>query len=100
VIQAFNTETKEYDKKGVGILKCNVDKTNGKGRILVRVEGTGKVILNQRIQSSTRFTKENKTMISFVGVNEDGTKPVKYIVKSRAEEQSALFTALEAAKST
>ncbi|KAJ3116845.1 hypothetical protein HDU96_008626 [Phlyctochytrium bullatum] len=82
----FDSESKGWKEVGKGIVKINEDKTTKKRRLLLRADGSGRVLLNFFLIKGMSPKAEKKT-VTFIAVH-DG-KPCKFLLRVK-EESSAV----------
>jgi nucleoporin NUP2 len=88
----------EYKVQGAGPLRVLVDNTTKRARILVRAEGSGRVILNVLLRSQFNYTTEGKGQVKVLGVKADGS-PTTYLIRVKTEQDGTeLRDALENSK--
>jgi nucleoporin NUP2 len=75
----------EYKVQGVGPLRVLTHQTNKKTRILVRAEGSGRVILNTLLRSQIKYTVEGKGQVKVIDIKSDG-KPTTYMIRVKTQE--------------
>ncbi|KAJ3219284.1 hypothetical protein HDU67_001903 [Dinochytrium kinnereticum] len=75
----FSSEKKEWSDVGLGMARINVDRVSGKKRFIMRAEASGRVLLNFFLIKGMSPTREGKSAMNFVCV-QDG-KPVKYLLR-------------------
>lgn len=75
----------EYKVHGVGPLRVLVHKENKKGRVLVRAEGSGRIIINVLLRSQINYTVEGKGQVKVIDFKADG-KPTTYMLRVKTEE--------------
>ncbi|QRW05445.1 Ran-specific GTPase-activating protein 1 [Ceratobasidium sp. AG-Ba] len=88
---------------GIGSFKIKYDRETKKRRVLHRLEGTGRLVLNVRMFEQMDPVKETKAVLRFTGTDDQG-QLMLYRVKVKTEDEAdALFKsftdALEAVKS-
>ncbi|KAI8610927.1 hypothetical protein BC830DRAFT_1172313 [Chytriomyces sp. MP71] len=79
----FDNTKKAWGNLGLGTLKLNRHNVTGKGRILVRAEGSGRVLVNLAVfdRMGVQLEKGDKS-VSFFGVGEGGVLG-KYLVQAK-----------------
>ncbi|KAG8743111.1 hypothetical protein FRC12_015150 [Ceratobasidium sp. 428] len=87
---------------GIGNFKIKYDRETAKRRVLHRLEGTGRVVVNIRMFEQMDPVKESKGVLRFTGTDDQG-QLMLYRVKVKTEEEAdALFKsfneAIEATK--
>ncbi|CAI5759922.1 unnamed protein product [Candida verbasci] len=86
-LMEYNKENKEdpYKNKGVGELKILTNKSTGKSRILLRADGSFRVLLNTSISKSISYTKlGNANLITIPTIDpNDTTKLITYVIRVR-----------------
>lgn len=75
----------EYKVQGVGPLRVLSHKTSKKARILVRAEGSGRIILNTLLRSQIKYSVEGKGQVKVIDFKSDG-KPTTYIIRVKTQE--------------
>ncbi|KAI9350077.1 hypothetical protein DFJ73DRAFT_959886 [Zopfochytrium polystomum] len=91
-VKAFNfsSETKGWSHIGVGLVKLNQDKTSGKARLLLRADGSGRVLLNTMILPVMAPKLDNPKNLSFLSVGADG-KPTRMLFKIKDTKEAEKF---------
>ncbi|KAF9438072.1 hypothetical protein BGZ76_009853 [Entomortierella beljakovae] len=85
----------EYKDLGLGQFRVNEHGVTKKRRMIMRVQGTGLIVLNSWVIQGMPPVRENKSNITIFGI-EDG-KPKKFLVRVKVVESADdLFQALEA----
>jgi nucleoporin NUP2 len=93
----FESVDKEWKSKGIGLLKIKKDKASGKSRVLVRADGSGRILLNAGIYGSMPVHAVGDTQVSIVMQPAD--KLVTFLVKVKTKEfKNELVDALKAAQ--
>ncbi|BFZ65097.1 hypothetical protein YB2330_006260 [Saitoella coloradoensis] len=83
-----------WSEIGVGLIKINVDKETKKARVLGRIQGSGKLIINVRLQARLPYTLLNKTNIQ-VPNPVDGGVVESYLIRVKAENAEPLLEAMK-----
>lgn len=87
----FNKDAdKQWELKGTGPLRVLRNKTTRATRVLHRITGTGKIVINSRVQKSYNYTHMGKGQTRFVIVGASG-KPETYVVKMASDENAKKF---------
>ncbi|KAG8745703.1 hypothetical protein FRC10_007183 [Ceratobasidium sp. 414] len=82
---------------GIGNFKIKHDRETKKRRVLHRLEGNGRVVVNIRVFEHMDPVKEPKGILRFTGTDEEG-QPMLYRVKVKTDEEAeALFAVLNEA---
>jgi len=82
---------------GIGNFKIKYDRETKKRRVLHRLEGTGRVVVNIRVFEHMDPIKEPKGILRFTGTGEEG-HPMLYRVKVKTDEEAeTLFKAFNEA---
>jgi len=90
----FDIETKNYKERGAGYLKLNTsnegEKSTHSTRVIMRTEGTRRVILNNRIWANTQVSKHGNSTnaVLFFGVNMDTNKPTQYVFRMTERDKA------------
>ncbi|KAJ3235620.1 hypothetical protein HDU81_000320 [Chytriomyces hyalinus] len=69
--KAYIFQKGKWDDVGLGIMKLNTNKATGKARLILRADGSGRVLLNLSVFEGMNMKAEAKT-VSFMGVGEGG----------------------------
>ncbi|EPY49852.1 nucleoporin Nup61 [Schizosaccharomyces cryophilus OY26] len=77
----FNSTTKSYTDIGLGPLKLNVDRTTNAARLLARVDGNGKLLLNVRLCKDFEYKMAGEKALTVPAASEDGKALVTYLVR-------------------
>ncbi|KAJ3332505.1 hypothetical protein HDU76_014006 [Blyttiomyces sp. JEL0837] len=85
---SFNAEKKNWDDVGVGMFKLNCDKNTKRSRVLMRAEGSGRVLVNAGVFKGMSPKFESDKSFSLVIVV-DG-KPSKYLFKVKTGAQGVV----------
>ncbi|GAO49903.1 hypothetical protein SAICODRAFT_21871 [Saitoella complicata NRRL Y-17804] len=83
-----------WSEIGVGLIKINVDKETNKARVLGRIQGSGKLIINVRLQARLPYTLLNKTNIQVPSPIEGGVVE-SYLIRVKAENAEPLLEAMK-----
>jgi hypothetical protein len=76
-VKLFEFEEANWGNKGVGTAKLMKHKESSKTRLVMRVEGSGTVLLNVPIIPNMEVTYHQQKNLKFVGVNAKGEAPFK-----------------------
>jgi len=76
-VKLFEFEDGTWGNKGVGLAKLMKHKESSKTRIVMRVEGSGTVLLNVPIIPNMEVTFHQQKNLKFMGVNAKGEAPYK-----------------------
>jgi hypothetical protein len=76
-VKLFEYEDGCWGNKGVGLAKLMKHKESSKTRIVMRVEGSGTVLLNVPIIPNMEVTFHQQKNLKFMGVNAKGEAPYK-----------------------
>jgi hypothetical protein len=76
-VKLFEFEEGTWGNKGVGFAKLMKHKESSKTRLVMRVEGSGTVLLNIPIIPNMEVTYHQQKNIKFMGVNAKGEAPFK-----------------------
>ncbi|KAI8853350.1 hypothetical protein BC829DRAFT_486933 [Chytridium lagenaria] len=91
----YNAETKAWADIGVGMIRINKDRGSGKKRLILRADGSGRVLLNFYIANGMSSKIEGKSTVTFFH-SQDG-KPAKFSLRvkevSSAENLKGLLAA-------
>ncbi|ONH69981.1 Nucleoporin NUP2 [Cyberlindnera fabianii] len=79
-----------YVNKGLGLLKVLKHKETNKSRILVRADGSDRVILNTAIAKQFTYSGKGKGLVSVPTVGAEG-KLETYMIKVKTEEDAQNF---------
>lgn len=91
----------EYQSKGLGELKILFNKATSKTRILIRADGSLRVLLNTLIQKDFKYEKVGKgNMVKFPCVNGEGNLETYIIQVKTPTDGDELLKAIEEGKST
>ncbi|EEB09106.1 nucleoporin Nup61 [Schizosaccharomyces japonicus yFS275] len=80
-IYRFDKESKAYKDVGLGPLKINVDKDTGAARVIVRVDGSGKVLLNVRLCKDFKYEMAGKKEVKLPAASADGKSLDTYLIR-------------------
>jgi len=69
----FDIKEKKYKERGTGILKVNSSEDGKSARVLMRADGTHRIIVNSRIWPLSKAEKHNEKAVLFVGHSESNT---------------------------
>jgi nucleoporin NUP2 len=98
-IQKFDKETKSYESKGLGELRILVNNSTKKARILVRADGSNRVILNIPILADFKYEKiGNKGNLVKIPAVEAGKIETYLATVKTAEDGTNLLNSLDKAK--
>lgn len=98
-IQKFDKEKNSYESKGLGDLKVLLNKSNKKARILVRADGSNRVILNVPILKEFKYEKISpKGNLIKIPIVEDGKLETYLSQVKTGEDGTNLLEALDKAK--
>lgn len=88
----YSLEDGKYEVKGLGILRVLVHKETKKSRVVVRADGSGRVLLNTVLPKDVNYIQEasRKKMVRLPAFLESGKPPVVYLamVKTEADAES------------
>uniref|UniRef100_A0A060T999 ARAD1C36388p n=1 Tax=Blastobotrys adeninivorans TaxID=409370 RepID=A0A060T999_BLAAD len=88
----------KFEVLGLGQLRVLKHKETKKGRVLVRADGSGRVLLNVRLRSQLEYTAIAKGQVKLLDFKADGT-PTTYMLRVKTEEDgNNLASALQEAK--
>jgi hypothetical protein len=93
----FEYEDGNWGNKGVGFVKLMKNKDNNKTRIVMRLEGSGQVVLNVPLFSKMEVKYHQQKNVSFTGMNaKDGNlKSGSFSLQFNAQsEKEGMFTSL------
>jgi hypothetical protein len=76
-VKLFEFEDANWGNKGVGLAKLMKHKESSKSRLVMRVEGSGNVLLNVPIIPNMEVTFHQQKNLKFIGVNAKGEAPFK-----------------------
>jgi hypothetical protein len=76
-VKLFEFEEANWGNKGVGLAKLMKHKESSKSRLVMRVEGSGNVLLNVPIIPNMEVTYHQQKNLKFIGVNAKGEPPFK-----------------------
>ncbi|EMR11212.1 hypothetical protein PNEG_00802 [Pneumocystis murina B123] len=93
-IYKYFVKENRFSDLGIGILKLNIDKDTSKARVLARLEGSGKVIINIGLQKDFQYLITGKKSVKIPAVSSEGTGIDTYLVRVRDEEISKELTDL------
>ncbi|KAL2313794.1 Nucleoporin nup61 [Schizosaccharomyces pombe] len=80
-IYRFDATSKSYSDIGIGPLKINVDRDTGSARILARVEGSGKLLLNVRLCQDFEYSLAGKKDVKVPAASTDGKSIEMYLIR-------------------
>ncbi|KKK25770.1 hypothetical protein ARAM_002025 [Aspergillus rambellii] len=86
-----------WESQGVGFLRVLKDRTTSRGRILLRADPSGKVVLNVALMKEITYSVSG-TSVQFLVPQADGP-PEKWAVRVKKEEAERLGKAMEETKS-
>ncbi|KAI9331098.1 hypothetical protein BDR26DRAFT_870712 [Obelidium mucronatum] len=86
----YDATLKKWSDVGKGILKVNVHKETGKARLILRADGSGRVLLNLAVFEGMGVKVEQGKSITFLAMGESG-KLNKYLVKVKDAAGAALL---------
>ncbi|KAG4303479.1 hypothetical protein PCK1_000443 [Pneumocystis canis] len=87
-IYKYSTKENKFLDLGIGILKLNVDKDTLKARVLARLQGSGKVIINIGLRKDFQYLITGKKSVKIPAIPSEGTGIDTYLVRVRDEETS------------
>ncbi|QSL65074.1 hypothetical protein MERGE_002379 [Pneumocystis wakefieldiae] len=87
-IYKYFVKENRFSDLGIGILKLNIDKDTSKARVLARLEGSGRVIINIALQKDFQYLITGKKSVKIPAVSSEGTGIDTYLVRVRDEEIS------------
>ncbi|KAG5518252.1 hypothetical protein PMAC_003048 [Pneumocystis sp. 'macacae'] len=87
-IYKYIIKENRFSDLGIGILKLNVDKDTLRARVLARLEGSGKVILNVGLQKDFQYLTTGKKSVKIPAIPKEGMGIDTYLVRVRDEETS------------
>ena len=99
-LMLFDAQNKEtpYTNKGLGELKVLKNKNTGKTRVLLRADGSSRVLLNSLISKEIKYDKlGNGSMVRVPVVGASGLETYVVRVKTPADGDE-LLSAIEAGK--
>lgn len=82
---------------GIGSFKIKYDRETKKRRILHRLEGTGRVVVNVRMFEQMEPVKESKGVLRFTGTDDQGQLMLYRVKVKTDDEAEALFKAFNEA---
>ncbi|KAI9343418.1 hypothetical protein DFJ73DRAFT_841420 [Zopfochytrium polystomum] len=89
---------KEWKERGIGSIRVNVKKSDdntGSGRLIMRAEGSLRLILNVRILPQMKVNVQSEKYVQFIGID-DELKPTPYLAKTgSASAASKLLKAIQ-----
>ncbi|KAJ8904491.1 hypothetical protein NDN08_001009 [Rhodosorus marinus] len=89
------TEKVQWKERGVGQLKLNVGKDSKSARLIMRSEGSLRLILNANLYEDIRLDKANERSVRFSAFDGD-MKPTNYLIRLPLKEDlSRLMTAVD-----
>ncbi|KAL2812505.1 hypothetical protein BJX63DRAFT_421728 [Aspergillus granulosus] len=88
---------KSWDSQGIGIVRILKDRTTSRGRILMRADPSGNVILNVALQKEISY-KAQGTSVQFLVPKADGP-PEMWGIRPKPGVSAQLATAMEETKS-
>ncbi|WBW75353.1 nucleoporin Nup61 [Schizosaccharomyces osmophilus] len=77
----FNSTSKSYTDIGLGPLKLNVDRTSNAARLLARVDGNGKLLLNVRLCKDFEYKLAGDKALTVPAASDDGKGLVTYLIR-------------------
>ncbi|EPX71977.1 nucleoporin Nup61 [Schizosaccharomyces octosporus yFS286] len=77
----FNPTTKSYADIGLGPLRLNVDRTTNAARLLARVDGNGKLLLNVRLCKDFEYKLAGEKALTVPAASDDGKGLVTYLIR-------------------
>jgi len=100
-VKLFEFEDCSWGNKGIGMTKLMKAKDTGKTRLVMRVEGSGNVLLNVPIIPNMEVNFHQQKNVQFIGVNAKGEGPFKpgnfSLCFSVATEKEEMFKQLKSA---
>jgi len=76
-----NSKTQPWKERGLGPLRLNVSREGNSARLLMRVEASGRLILNLSLFPSFRMERAGDRAVRFVGPTLDGSQLCTYLIK-------------------
>ncbi|KAL2869826.1 RanBP1 domain protein [Aspergillus lucknowensis] len=92
-----NTPKGTWDSQGVGYIRILKDRTTSRGRMLLRADPSGKVVLNASLFKEIEYTICGNS-VQFLNPQPSG-RPVKWAIRVRPDVVDQLRAAMEATKS-
>ena len=83
----FDSVSREWKERGIGIVKINEDQITGDARILMRSEGVLRVLINARLFPGMQFAGVPDRSVRLVNLCEGG-KPVQYLLRLKSNEDA------------
>ncbi|KAI8910035.1 hypothetical protein DFJ77DRAFT_471733 [Powellomyces hirtus] len=87
----FGLADQKWSPIGVGQLKIKQDKTTGKGRLLLRADGSGRVFLNAAIYQGMKTVRKTPTEVNFLAANAPSTKIAQYTLRFKGPDAADEF---------
>mmetsp|Transcript_20965 Transcript_20965/g.85465 ORF Transcript_20965/g.85465 Transcript_20965/m.85465 type:complete len:113 (-) Transcript_20965:1777-2115(-) len=89
------SEKVQWKERGVGQLKLNIGKDSKSARLIMRSEGSLRLILNANLYEEIRLEKANERSVRFSAFDED-MKPTNYLIRLPLKEDlSRLLAAVD-----
>ncbi|KAJ3113249.1 hypothetical protein HK100_002049 [Physocladia obscura] len=89
--RAFVFSNKTWTLLGKGIIKLNRDTTSRKSRLIVRADGSGRVLLNLGVFEGMGCKIEQGKAVTFMGIAEVGAGLQKYLCRLKNAEAAEKF---------
>ncbi|KAE8324652.1 hypothetical protein BDV39DRAFT_195013 [Aspergillus sergii] len=86
-----------WNSQGVGFLRVLKDRTTSRGRVILRADPSGKIVLNASLIKQFTYTVKG-TSVHFLVPQADGP-PEQWAIRVKKEEAERLGTAMEETKS-
>lgn len=85
-----------WNSQGVGFLRVLKDRTTSRGRVILRADPSGKIVLNASLIKQLDYTVKG-TSVHFLVPQVDGP-PEQWAIRVKKEEAERLGTAMEETK--
>ncbi|KAA8649721.1 RanBP1 domain protein [Aspergillus tanneri] len=85
-----------WESRGIGFLRILKDRTTSRGRLLLRADPSGNIVLNTALMKQIKYTVSG-TSVQFLVPKADGA-PEQWAVRVKKEEVQRLATAIEETK--
>lgn len=84
--KVFEMKDGEYKTLGVGFMRVLVHKETKKSRVLVRAEGSGRILLNIALRKEFTYSVVGKGQVKVIDIVPGSEKPSVYLLRVKTEE--------------
>lgn len=84
--KVFELQDGAYKTLGLGFLRVLVHRDTKKARVLVRAEGSGRVLLNVALRKAITYSVVGKGQVKLIDVVEGSSEPKIYLLRVKTEE--------------